>query len=113
MKEKTSNFYFSDYFEKRASVVACHILSTDPKSAIIEFENEKFVAKILDTPTIRLYGANLLLTKVSNTVLSTSTNEYNNDQIDQLLEQTVSNPISTIRNQSFPITESIPIPSPE
>ncbi len=97
-----SFFYFSDYFEKRASVVACHILPTDPKSAIIEFENEKFAQKILDTPVLRLYGANLLLSKIPDTIENKE--QYNNDEIDQLLESTASNSVlhsPPIQNQPF------------
>ncbi len=115
--------YFSDYFDKRATVVACHILSTDPKSAIIEFDNEKSVQQLLEIPVIRLHGANLLLNKVSDTISSSSiienTEEYNNDEIDQLLEANSSNSIfhspPVIRNEPInqQVIEPISIPSPE
>jgi hypothetical protein len=108
---------FSDYFEKRASVVACHINPTDPECVIIEFENENFAQKLLDTPVIRLHGTNLSLSKVPDhltSVLPSSiidrSDEYNNDEIDELLETTGSNCIRqspAIRNESI-----LPISSP-
>jgi len=81
------------------------------------------VQKILHTPVIRLHGANLQLSKVPDTVVSSSTIEntevgYNNDEIDQLLEATASNSILHVPEpsiqQNIPvITEPISIPSPE
>jgi hypothetical protein len=84
---------------------------------------------------MHLHGTKLLLSKVPDTVLSISTvenkGEYNNDEIDQLLEATVSLPSSAIRNEpilpippsiqqtnihlpsSTIVTEPISIPSPE
>jgi hypothetical protein len=82
-------FDFSDYFDKRAAVVTCYIISTNPKCAIIEFEYEKCVKKLLETPVIRLHGMNLSLSKVisqSTPVLTSSA--IDNEEIDQLLETT-------------------------
>jgi hypothetical protein len=47
-------------------VIACYILN--PNCAIIEFENEKFVQKLLDQSVLCLHEVNLSLTKVPETI---------------------------------------------
>ncbi|CAF5057433.1 unnamed protein product [Rotaria sp. Silwood1] len=97
-----------DYFDKRATVVACKIIPNDPKCAIIEFENEKFVQKFLDLHFIYLNGTTLSLNKVSNhfkSSININQQEYTNDYIDYLLETTqlnLNNSSSTTeQNQTF------------
>ncbi|CAF1272781.1 unnamed protein product [Rotaria sp. Silwood1] len=97
-----------DYFDKRATVVACKIIPNDPKCAIIEFENEKFVQKFLDLHFIYLNGTTLSLNKVSDhfkSSININQQEYTNDYIDYLLETTqlnLNNSSSTTeQNQTF------------
>ena len=102
-------FYFSDYFDKRAHVIACYILPNDRKCAIIEFENEKSVEKLLEISKIRLYGTNLFVNKVPDHLLLTNNHckegDFTNHETDHLLETTASNITQPI--------ESMSIPSPE
>ncbi len=128
------NIYFSDYFHKRAPVIACHILSDDSKSAIMEFNDRKTVKKILETPNIRLQGTNLSLSQASRHLASLLSSTDNNDDADDddiktspsehisSRNQLPSIELSSIHQQtlsfvkptSFPIvTEPIFIPSPE
>ncbi|CAF1192050.1 unnamed protein product [Adineta steineri] len=101
-----------DYFEKRASVIACHILSTDPKCAIVQFANDKCTQKFLDISIIRFYETTLSISKVPDHLTSTllpCTNDketevyYNDDEIDELLEATRLNSIHSLAIQNEPI----------
>jgi len=73
---------FSEYFHKRAPVIACHILSDDRKCAIMEFNDKQTVRKILDTPNIRLQGINLSLSKASRHLASLLSIDDNKDESD-------------------------------
>ena len=124
-------FFFSDYFDKRAPVIACHILSNNSKCAIIEFNDKKTVRKILDKPNVRLQGTNLSLSKASRHLASLLFSDDNQDESDDdddeikaLLPEPILSPILT-QNQSTLIqqqflsivdltpSEPILIPSPE
>jgi len=77
------NIYFSDYFHKRAPVIACHILSDDSKSAVMEFNDRKTVKKILETPNIRLQGTNLSLSQASRHLASLLSLTDTDDETDE------------------------------
>ncbi|UJR13490.1 hypothetical protein I4U23_000504 [Adineta vaga] len=105
LTDKISEKMLIDYFDKRTHVIACYILPNDSKCAIIEFENEKSVEKLLEMSKIRLYGTNLFLSKVPNHLLSTLSSlinnhrkedDYTNDEIDHLVETTSSNSIPSL-----------------
>jgi len=90
----------------------------DPKCAIIEFENEKCAQKFLDIPFIRLHGTNLTCSKVPNHFTSSAMDNhnegnYNNDEIDQLLETTgpksVTSSLHSLPRRNEPF---LAIPSP-
>ncbi|CAF1241442.1 unnamed protein product [Rotaria sordida] len=114
LNDKITETMLIDYFDKRASVVACHILSIDRKRAIIEFENEKFVQKFLDMRFINFNGINLSLNKVSNNLTSVSPSnttidnqqQYNNDHPDYLHETTRSNIITSDLTHPSPIRQN-------
>jgi hypothetical protein len=75
-------FGFSDYFNKRATVVACHILLNDPKYAVIEFNDKDTVKKILDTSSIRLQGASLSVNKMPRHLASLLSSDQDNNESD-------------------------------
>lgn len=76
-------FIFSEYFHKRAPVIACHILSNDPQRAVMEFSDKKTVRKILEIPTISLQGSNLTLHKALHHLLSLLSLPGNKDETDE------------------------------
>jgi hypothetical protein len=106
---------FREYFHKRAPIIACHILSDHSKSAIIEFNDTKTVRKILDTPNVRLQGANLSLSKAPRhlaSLLSSADNEDesdddDDDEVKTLLSEPILNPIRTqTQSALFPLPTS-------
>ena len=68
-------------------MVACRILPNDRTSAVLEFADEKCVKRLLSTPYVRLCGASLSLKEVRHSLLLFADEpDYNNEIIDQLLE---------------------------
>lgn len=99
------DFFFyvsSDYFEKQAKVITCEILSNDPKCAIIEFDNEKIVEKLLERPIININGINLSLSinKISECAWSSPPRNITNNilLIDQANGSLLSNSCKTTVN---------------
>ncbi|CAF0998512.1 unnamed protein product [Adineta ricciae] len=74
LTEKISEEILLEYFNKRAHVLTCHIVPDDPRCAIIELDDANTVDKLLETPKLRLHGANLLLNKFQNDLHSTLSN---------------------------------------
>lgn len=64
MQRRWQSWRSSDYFDKRASVVAYYTLPDEPTCAIIEFEYEKCLQQLLEIPKIRLHGTDLSLSRV-------------------------------------------------
>jgi hypothetical protein len=111
---------FSDYFHKRAPVIACHILSDNSKSAILEFNDKKTVKKILETPNVRLQGINLSLNQASRhlaSLLSSTDDKDDTDDDDDDYNEIKTSPTEPIP-KSAPVQNQVPsihqrtLPSP-
>ncbi len=98
--------YFSDYFHKRAPVIACHILSDDPKSAIVEFNDKKTVRKILETSNVHLQGLNLSLSQASRHLASLLSSTDDNEDTDDDYSEIKTSPSEHIPS-SVPVRPSI------
>ena len=114
MKEKFIHFAmfsigFSNYFHKRAPVIACRILSDHSKSAILEFDDQKTVRKILETPNVRLQGINLSLRQSSrhlDSLLSSTTD--NHSETDEDVDEIKTSPVE-YNSRSFQVQHQ-PLP---
>ena len=121
---------FSDYFHKRAPVIACHFLSNHPESAILEFNDKKTMKKILEIPNVRLQGINLSLNQSSRhlaSLLSSTDDKDDTDDDDDYNEiktsprehipkpMSIQNQLPPTPQRTFPppiVPEPVFIPSP-
>ncbi|CAF4400810.1 unnamed protein product, partial [Adineta steineri] len=98
-----------DYFHKRVPVIACHILLNNPKCAVMEFNDEKTVRKILETSNIYLQGTNLVLSKASRSLaslLSSSTDDSDDENIKTtVISQPILNSLQTQNLAPVPNTQ--------
>jgi len=112
---KFLDFYFSDYFNKFAPVLACIILSNKSKYAVMEFNDKETVNKILNIPNIHIQGINLVLSKATeHFALLLSSNDESETEIDIQPQTQSLFPSSYQQSFIIPTQSPIPIePSPE
>ncbi|CAF3933479.1 unnamed protein product [Adineta steineri] len=91
-----------DYFHKRVPVIACHILLNNPKCAVMEFNDEKTVRKILETSNIYLQGINLVLSKASRSLASLLSSSTDDSDDENIKTTVISQPIlSSLQTQNL------------